>query len=203
MDAVEVTVAAIAGIAAFVAWFIALRAMRHWRRSLVSRVDRHMASRARRAPRPPKGRAEGLYFHVQPARPLGAVFSAIGIVGLCATWVCASERFTTIVLTVLFGSSAVMGIPALIGGSSYKSWFADGCVYWQYPSWFYGKDNSCRIRDVLEFRHVITDHGDSYHFLLTDQTERPIELYCFWDRAAFVRALQEENPSVVFVEKRQ
>jgi len=156
------------------------------------------------------GRAAGRmveagYFHVQKARPLGILFSVVGVVGLSATWVFATQWLARGVLTVLFAGCVVFGLPVAIGGGSYRSRFVNGHVAWEYPSRFYGRNDSCRISDVVEFQQVTKGWGEdstvSYWFLLKDGTKKWIGQYCFGDRDAFVRTLQSENPSIQFVEK--
>jgi hypothetical protein len=144
------------------------------------------------------------YFYIESARPKGILFSVVGVVGLCATWIF-GDWPATIVLTILFGAFLVFGLPAVVTGGRYGSWFADGVIHWQYPNRFYGKSDSCRISDLAEFQVLVPppfsgpDGPDvSYRFLLKDGTTKSIDVSCFgrFDEA-LTRALQQENSTIV------
>jgi hypothetical protein len=174
-----------------------------WRRSLMNRLMSYSRPGGRGGVK--GGTAEGPYFHVQAARPLGVAFLVFGVVGLCATWIFATEWLPRIVLTALCVGSLIVGLPAAVGGGCYRSRFDNGRVYWEYPSWFYGKDDSCPVEDVVEFQQISrsgdSDSSPTYRLLLKGGATKPIMQYCFGDCALFFRALQEENPTIVFTKK--
>ncbi len=146
------------------------------------------------------------YFHVQKARPWGVIASAVGMTGLWATWLSAPPWAPLIALTVIFGLFVVVGLPAAVTGGCYRSWFADGRVHWEYPSRFYGRNDSCCVNDVAEFQQVGgvggRDASDliAYRFVFRDGTKKSIKQDCFGDREAFVRALAKENRRIVFAQ---
>ena len=152
---------------------------------------------------------EAPYFYVEKGRPFGIVFSVVGIAGLCATWIFATAWDARIVLTILFGLFAAGGLPALIGGGCWRSRFDNGYVYWECPSRFYGKNDSCCIQDVVEFQEIIAGAGDAspescyYRFFMKDGVMKDIEQQCFGDVAALVQALQEQNPRILYTKKRR
>lgn len=155
---------------------------------------------------------EAAYFHVEKGRLFGIVFFVVGITGLCATWIFAAAWDARIVLTIIFGLFAAGGLPALIGGGYWRSRFDNGHVYWECPSRFYGKNDSCCIQDVVEFQQIImapAGAGDAfgasydYRFVMKDGTMKDIEQQCFGDVAAFFHALQEQNPRILLTEKDQ
>ena len=154
---------------------------------------------------------EAPYFHVEKGRPFGIVFSVVGIAGLCATWIFAAAWDARIVLTIIFGLFAAGGLPALIGGGCWRSRFYNGRVYWECPSRFYGKNDSCCIQDVVEFQEIIFSAGAGdispasydYRFVMKDGAMKDIEQQCFGDVAHFLYALQERNPSILYTEKRR
>jgi hypothetical protein len=182
--------------------FTSFRLWLGWRKALINRLMSvtHSANRDYVVNRT----VAGPYFHVQNSRPLGILFSLVGIVGLCATWIFAADWFPRIILTVFFVAFTVISLPSAIGGGCYRSRFDNGHVYWEYPSRFYGKNDSCRVTDIVELQQISSCSDSSivtYCFLLKDGTKKRIRDNCFGDCISFIRALQEENPSIVFSEK--
>jgi hypothetical protein len=200
----------IATVLVFLSLFLAYRVWYHWRRKmrvpLVRAIDSFVRSRSKdRAAMKP-------YFYVERARPLGILFSVVGILGLCATWIVAPrwfpgvvpEGFPRIVMTIICVSFVVVSVPALITGGSYRSRFDNGYLYWEYPNRFYGKSDSCCVEDVVEFQRIVSagdSSASSYCLALKDGTRKCIQDQCFGDHREFARVLQEENPKIVFREK--
>ena len=141
------------------------------------------------------------YFHVQRARPVGIVFSVIGIAGLCATWLISSDFwvpdwFSKILMTVIFGACLVLGASTTVAGGYYRTWFAEGRVHWEYPGWFYGKSDSCPLENVVEFQQIVVIEGSTiYRFILKDGRQKSIPQDCFGDFIAFDQALWQEKAS--------
>jgi hypothetical protein len=143
------------------------------------------------------------YFHVQKARPIAIFFFVVGIAGLCATWTFAREWLARSVLTAIFGGFVVFGVPAVLGGGCWRSRLENGHVYWEYPSRFYGKNDCCRIQDVAEFQFKSCGDSTMHYLVLRDGVRLYIAQDCFGYADAFLRALQEENPAIVYTEKIQ
>ncbi len=192
-------------VAVVVAVFVVYRIFGHTRRRFVngfmSSIDR--VSHRRAADYWKNMALEGPYFHVEKARPTGILFSIVGIAGLCGTWIFATSWEPKLALTIIFGGFVVVGIPAVIGGGCWRSRIDNGHVYWEYPSRFYGKNDSCCIKDVVEFQHSSREDSSRYDLILKDGTKKWIDQHCFGYAALFLDALQEENPRIAFTQKYQ
>lgn len=144
-------------------------------------------------------------FHAQDARPIAILFLLVGTVGLSAAWLFPVGWIFRVGMSVIFGSFMVFGGPAAFGGGRYRSWFADGRVYWTYPSRFYGRNDSCRVGDVVEFQHVTGATGGNgggiiyYQLVLRDGTIKYVPPVCVGEDEGFYRALLKENQSVGYV----
>ena len=124
---------------------------------------------------------------------------AVGNLALGAPWT------PLVALSIIFGSFVLVGLPAAVSGGCYRSWFSDGRVYWECPSRFYGRNDSCRVADLAEFQELgalgpsDSSHVISYRLVLRDGTVKPIERNCFGDRDAFIR-LTKENRRIMFTQ---
>ena len=190
-------------VAVVVAVFVVYRICGHKRRRFMNRIlsSANRVSRRRAEDYWKNLALEGPYFHVQKARPTGILFSIVGIAGLCGTWIFATSWESRIALTIILGTFVVVGVAAVIGGGCWRSRFDGGHVYWEYPSRFYGKNDSCCIKDVVEFQHTSREDSSRYDLVLKDGTKKRIEQHCFGYAALFLGALQEENPRIAFTEK--
>ena len=128
------------------------------------------------------------HFYVQKARPEGMVFVFVGIVGLCATWIFATELFPLVVLTAIFGGFVCVGAPAAFKGGSYRCWFADGRVHWACPGRMYGSSDSCGCAEIVEFKMIAHKFNDIIQFkiVLKDGSTKTIQRDCFGDREKFI-----------------
>ncbi len=140
-------------------------------------------------------------FHSQRARPIGIIFVIVGLIGVLATLVFATDSIARFALTFLFGGFLSVGAPGAIVGGYFRIWFTGGRVYWKYPSRLYGKEDSCAVSDIVRFERIIKSAGvdsswEVYRLVLKDGTKKRINDNCFGDSEAFSPALQRQNPSI-------
>jgi hypothetical protein len=147
-------------------------------------------------------------FYAQRARPLALLFLIAGILGLAATWLWVTNWFAIAIASVAFGVFVVFGVPAVLAGGQYRSWFEDGRFCWTYPSRFYGRNDSCAVGDVVEFQHVYPGGGvdggsgsDYIQLALRDGTKKYVSPDCvgFQNYDRLYQELQKDNPSILYV----